>query len=389
MWNRVLNVSEDHFFLFGPRGTGKSYWLKEKFPHSLYLDLLDGALYRTLLATPERIDDMIPPNYSGVVVLDEIQRVPLLLNEIHRLIEGRAKTQGLLFAMTGSSARKLRRKGVNLLAGRALTCRMHPMTALELGKDFNLTRTLRYGCLPRVLLSKNPKDFLESYVTTYLREEVQQEGLVRNLEGFSRFLEAASFSQGSPLNISSISSDCAVGRKAVEDYFQILEDLLLATRLQVFTRRAKRKLISAPKFYYFDLGVYRTIRPKGLLDSDFEVDGPSLETLVYQELKALNDYLHSGYAISYWRTTEDHEVDFILYGEHGLHAIEVTKTSRIRRADMESLQLFCEDYPQAKAYFVYGGTRKERFGPIEAWPVELFLRALPKLMAPSVERSLK
>ena len=382
MWSRLQKCPSEHFFLFGPRGTGKSSWLKTSLPKALFLDLLDNATYRVLLAAPERIEDLIPEDHSGAVVIDEIQRVPSLLNEIHRMIEGRAKKQGLQFIMTGSSARKLRQKGVNLLAGRALTRWMHPMTTAELGDDFDLTRSLQFGRLPQALSSKNPKDFLESYITTYLREEVQQESLVRNLEGFSRFLEAASFSQGSLVNISAIASDCSVGRKAVEDYFQILEDLLLATRIQVFTRKAKRKLVSAPKFYYFDPGVYRTLRPKGPLDSEFEIDGPALETLIYQELRALNDYLSTDYSISYWRTSDDREVDFVLYGENGLIAIEVKKTSRVRRTDLEALKLFCEDYPQAKAYFVYGGTRKDRYGKIEAWPVGAFLDALPKILLP-------
>ena len=196
-------------------------------------------------------------------MVDEVQRVPDILNEVHRLIESR----GLRFVLTGSSARKLRRRGVNLLAGRALTRRMHPLTARELGRDFDLGRALRFGCLPFACTASDPQEYLASYVSTYLREEVQQEGLARNLAAFSRFLEAASFSQGSVLNMAAVARDCSVRAKVVEDYFAILENLLIAVRLPVFTRRAKRRLVAHPKFYFFDAGVFRAIRPRGPLES--------------------------------------------------------------------------------------------------------------------------
>lgn len=380
MWSRLFQPPEEHFFLFGPRGTGKSHWLGTQFPDAIVFDLLDDAVYRRLLADPGRIAERIPKSYEGIVVLDEVQRVPALLNEIHRLIEGRAKKQRLRFVMTGSSARKLRQKGTNLLAGRALVKHMHPMTCEELREDFDLTRSLRFGRLPKALTSAHPGAFLESYITTYLREEVQQERLVRNLEGFARFLEVASLSQGAPINISAIASDCSVGRKAVEDYFQILDDLLIASKIPVFTRRAKRKLAAAPKFYFFDPGVYQTLRPRGPIDSGDEIDGPSLETLILQELRAVNDYKELGYQINYWRTSDDHEVDFILYGPRGFHAIEVKRSPRLRGEELDSLSLFLDDYPQSKAHFVYGGLRHDHRKGIEIWPVEDFLKSIPKIL---------
>ena len=265
MYARALRrplAARHSFFLFGPRGTGKTTWLKQRLPGALYLDLLDSGLYVDLLARPQRLGELIPPAYDGWVVLDEIQRIPMLLNEVHRLIEARR----IPFAMTGSSARSLRRRGVNLLAGRAPTYRMHPLTAGELGADFDPAAALRYGHLPAVRSEPDPDAYLASYVETYLREEVLQEGLTRNLAAFSRFLEAASFSQAAPLNVAAVARDAGMERRTVANYFQVLEDLLLAWRLPPFTRRAARRLTGHPKFFLFDAGVYRRLRPRGPLD---------------------------------------------------------------------------------------------------------------------------
>ena len=216
MYSRILNPpSNKSFFLFGPRGTGKSSWVKGKFPVALYLDLLESEVHNDLLAHPQRLEKMIPAGFNDWIILDEVQKIPELLDEVHRLIE----KHRYKFVLTGSSARKLRKKGVNLLAGRALTYHMHPLTTAELGGDFRLDHSLAFGHLPCAYTENDPKRYLDSYVKTYLLEEVQQEGLTRNLGAFSRFLEAASFSQGSALNISSVARDCAVERKVVENYF--------------------------------------------------------------------------------------------------------------------------------------------------------------------------
>ena len=263
MYTRLLERPvRQSFFLFGPRGVGKTAWLRARFPDALFFDLLDADTYTRLLAAPTRLGDEIPAGYRGWVVLDEIQRLPDLLNEVHRLIEARR----LRFVLTGSSARKLRSKGVNLLAGRAVTRFMHPLTVTELGQDFDLRRALQYGCLPFACTEPEPRDYLRSYVSTYLREEVQQEGFARNLAAFARFLEAASFSQGSVLNMAAVARESAVNAKVAEDYFSILEDLLIAVRLPVFAKRAKRRVVAHPKFYFFDAGVFQAIRPRGPLD---------------------------------------------------------------------------------------------------------------------------
>lgn len=325
-----------------------------------------------MLAAPQRLGDQIPAEYKGWVVVDEIQRVPELLNEIHRLIESRR----LRFVLTGSSARKLRRRGVNLLAGRALTCYLHPFTALELGSDFNLKRALRWGCLPLACTSKKPQDFLNSYTATYLREEVQQEGLTRNIGAFGRFLEAASFSQAGVLNMAAVARECSVSTKVVEDYFGILEDLLIALRLPVFTRHAKRRLIAHPKFYYFDAGVFQAIRPRGPLDAPEQIHGAALETLFLQQVRALNDYASLGYRLYYWRTSTGDEVDFVLYGERGLRAFEIKMAHTFRTDDLRALQRFQIDFPQAKTHLLYLGERRWHERGIEVLPFLDFLHRL-------------
>jgi predicted AAA+ superfamily ATPase len=365
MYPRLLKPPlQQSFFLFGPRGVGKTAWVREQFPDALYFDLLDYPTYTQLLAAPQRVGDRVPQGYDGWVVIDEIQRVPELLNEVHRLIESRH----LRFALTGSSARKLRRRGVNLLAGRALTRFLHPLTALELGKDFDLGRALRLGCLPLACTSENAQEYVESYAATYLREEVQQEGLSRNIAAFGRFLEAASFSQGSVLNMAAVARECAVSPKVVEDYFTILEDLLIAVRIPVFTKRAKRRLVAHPKFYYFDAGVFQALRPRGPLDALAEIHGASLETVFLQHARAVNDSFRLGYDLHYWRTASGEEVDFVLYGERGLRAFEVKMAQTIRTEDLGPLLSFLSDYPQAKAHLLYLGNRRWHERGVEILP---------------------
>lgn len=377
MYARTINYPVDKsFFLFGPRGTGKTTWVKNSFPGGILIDLLDSALHNSLLAAPQRLEGFIPPGFDDWVIIDEIQRIPELLNEVHRLIENRR----IRFVLTGSSARKLRKKGVNLLAGRAVTRSMHPLTAGELGDDFSLDHSLQYGLLPSVYVESDPGDYLNSYVHTYLREEIQQEGLTRHLQTFARFLETASFSQGAPLNISEIARECGVNRKMAEEYFRILEDLLLASRLPVFARRAKRRMTAHPKFYLFDAGVFRAIRPKGPLDRPEEIDGAALETLIFQELRAVNENYRMGYELYYWRTSNSQEVDFVLYGEQGIIAIEVKRTSTIRPREMSGLKAFLNDYPMARAYLLYGGPHHLFEKGIELIPLEKAIKNLPDIL---------
>lgn len=370
--------TDQSFFLFGPRGTGKTAWIREQFPKAVYVDLLDEATFARTTANPASFLDRIPSGHRDWVILDEVQRVPEILNEVHRRIESH-RTR---FVLTGSSARKLRTRGVNLLAGRALLRYMHPLTAHELGKDFDVRRSLVHGCLPFACTSKTPAEYLRSYVGVYLREEVLQEGLTRNLGSFSRFLEIASLSQGSVLNRAAVARDSNVNVKVAASYFEILEDLLIAVRVPVFTRRAKRKIVQHPKFYFFDTGVFRSVRPRGPLDSEEEIEGPALETLFLQQVRALNDYLALEYSINYWRTNTGAEVDFVLYGKHGLHAFEIKRGSRVRAEDLAGLKLFREDYPMAKTVLLYGGTKSWHESGIDIRPYEEVVRELPKLLGP-------
>jgi len=377
MYSRLIQPPHrKSFFLFGPQGTGKTTWVKSVFPKAVYIDLLEAELFNDLIANPQRLSNYIPPDFRDWVIIDEVQRIPDLLHEIHRLIE----TQRYHFILTGSSARKLKRKGPNLLAGRALTFSMHPLSVAELGGDFRLEHSLKFGQLPSVYTEADPQKYLEAYVKTYLEEEIRQEGLTRNLSAFARFLEAASFSQGSVLNISSVARECHVERKVVESYFSILEDLMIGYRIPPFSKKAKRRLAAHPKFYFFDAGVYRTLRPMGPLDAREEVDGIALETLFLQELIAQNSAFHLGYKIFYWRTSNGREVDFVLYGTKGLLAIEIKRSSRITSAMLGGLKSFLADYPVAKAYFVYTGNRRMYDDKIAIVPVLEVLNNLETIL---------
>jgi len=371
--SRFFRIPDGSCFVFGPRGTGKSTWLRHQLPDALYLDLLDPELYRGLTARPERLHDLLSGSPdTGTIVVDEIQRVPDLLTVIHSVLEGPRPRR---FIMTGSSARKLRRGGVDLLAGRALHRTFHPFMAAEM-PEFELSEALRLGLLPLVRGSARPADALAAYASLYLEQEVQAEGLTRNIGAFVRFLEAISLSHGSPLNVASVARECEVERKVVAGYINILEDLLLAFRVPVFRRRARRRTVARDKLYLFDAGVFRSLRPRGPLDAPAEVDGQALEGLVAQHLRAWAAYSCDGARLFYWRTPAGTEVDFVLYGEGGLQAIEVKNARRIGPGDLRSLRAFRNDYPQADAALLHRGAARERIGGIWLLPVADFLRRL-------------
>lgn len=379
MFNRILKLplaGKSSIFLFGPRGTGKTSWIKAHLSQELYLDLLDFGLYSSLSANPSRLENLIPKDFKNWIVIDEVQRIPELLNEVHRLIEAKK----LRFLLTGSSARNLKRKGTNLLAGRALRYNMHTLVIQEIGSAFNLSHALQYGLLPIAVTHTDPKQYLETYVATYLREEVLQEGLTRNIGSFSRFLEIASFSQGQVLNVSEIALELALNRLKVASYFEILEDLLLAVRIPVFTHRAKRKTIAHQKFYFFDTGVYRHLRPMGPLETQEETDGASLETLFLQSLLAINDYYQLDYKIYFWRTHTGNEVDFIAYGPKGLHAFEIKRSSQVTSKTLKGLRLFKQDYPVAQLHYIFLGKHQEYHADINAIPFEEALKKLPEIL---------
>lgn len=379
MFDRLIDIplkTRKSFFLFGPRGTGKTTWLQQHLPKALFFNLLQSEPYNRLSANPGLIREMIPPNYSDWIIVDEIQRIPELLNEVHDLIESKEH----IFILTGSSARKLRQRGVNLLAGRALTYHLHPLTAKEQEDAFQISQSLHFGHLPARFSEHDPQKYLKDYIQTYIREEVLQESLTRNIGHFSRFLEVASFSQGSIVNISEIAREAHIERATAENYFSILEDLLIGIHLPIFTRRAKRKLIRHHKFYFFDTGVFRAIRPTGPLDSDAELDGPAMETLVFQELRAVNDYLECNYQLFFWRTKNGLEVDFVLYGPEGLIAIEVKRSAHVHSKSLRGLREFRKDYPPARCYLFYGGSTPLYMDTVTVLPVEQALRNLDRLL---------
>ena len=381
MYSRNIKLPTDKsFFLLGPRGTGKSTLVRTLHPRAPYIDLLDSKTYQTLLSRPHELMLFVPPDCSDFIIIDEVQKIPELLNEVHRQIESEKRHK---FILTGSSARKLRRQGTNLLAGRALTYFLSPMTAEEVGGDFSLAHSVRYGSLPSIYKEENPSKYLESYVSTYLQEEILQEGLTRNLGAFSRFLEIASFSVGSPVNTASIGRDSAIERKVVENYFTILEDLMLGIRLPVFSRKAKRKLVSHPKFYFFDTGVFQTLRPRGILDNESEIGGPALENLFLQNAIAVNNYLELNYKISYYRTVRGAEVDFVLYGPHGFHAFEIKNSSSFSRSYLKGLKVFGKEYPDAKLHLLYTGNRELYIGNITVTPISNVLSSFSKMLVSS------
>jgi predicted AAA+ superfamily ATPase len=371
---RFFVPPRNHFFLLGPRGTGKTLWSRHHYPQALRIDLLDPETLRSLSSRPERLVELVEGNRDKrQVIIDEIQKLPSLLEVVHLLIERKTDQQ---FILTGSSARKLRRQGVNLLGGRAVQRRLHPYLAAELGGRFSLNKALRQGMLPLVWSSEDPAETLKAYNGLYLREEVQMEGLVRSVGSFARFLEALSFSHASVLNLSNVARECQVNRKTVEGFLEVLEDLLLGFRIPVFSRRAKRELAAHPKFYYFDAGVFRANRPAGPLDAPEEIHGLALEGLVAQHLRAWCDYSSGDHQLHYWQTRSQVEVDFVVYGESGIYAVEVKNASRVTPSDLRALQTFADDYPQSQRYLLYRGKERFRLKDVLCLPVDEFLIGL-------------
>ena len=338
---RILNLpnllSRKSFFLFGPRATGKSTLIKQQLSASAtVIDLLDSRLYLRLLNSPHDLESIIhSDNKIGIVVIDEIQRVPELLNEVHRLIENKKLT----FLLTGSSARKLRRGKANLLAGRVWEARLFPLTWKEI-PDFNLERFLRYGGLPPVYLSKYPDEELDAYVNTYLKEEIMAEGLIRKLPPFSRFLHAAALINGEMINFSKLADDCQVPASTVTEYVGLLEDTLVGFLLPAWTESTKRKAISTGKFYFFDPGITHTLAGTQTLDRNSDLYGKSFEQFIGMEIRAYLSYKRRKLQFSYWRSTHGYEVDFLVGRET---AVEVKASQKISQRDFKGLKALEEE----------------------------------------------
>lgn len=366
-------MTNESFFLFGPRGTGKSTLMRKLFKDALWIDFLKPQVERTFQSRPEVLYEMLVANKNikqKQIVIDEVQKVPQVLSIVHEIIE---QKEGWQFILTGSSARKIKRSGADLLAGRALNYTLHPFMASELGSDFILQESLQFGMLPLVNQAQDRDAVLQAYIELYLKEEIQAEGLTRNIGAFARFLEAFSFSHGCILNTTNIARECEVNRKTVENYINILKDLLLSSELSVFSKHSKRELIKSNKIYYFDAGVFNAIRPKGFLDQPGTIVGACLEGLVLQHLIAWNDYSTSKNKIHFWHTITDIEVDFIIYNENELIAIEVKHSKHTSPEDVKSLRIFTKDYPMAKCLLLYRGENRIMQNGILCIPVEEFL----------------
>jgi len=375
MYRRRLDRPRSSFFLLGPRGTGKSTWARSELPGAYRVDLLDEARYQSYLGDPGLFAaELHAVRAGGWIVVDEVQRLPALLNEVHRAIEDRR----LKFALTGSSARKLRHGGTNLLGGRARQLTMFPFVPEELGADFRLERALRHGTVPLVWDSEEPEHTLVAYVQTYLKEEIQAEAVVRNLSGFARFLPVIGLMHGQMLNTSSLARDAGVARQTVAGYVQVLEDTLLATTLGAYEAKLRVRERRHPKFYLFDPGVARALK-RQLGPVSAEERGNLLEGLVLMLLRFYSERESLCEDIGYWAPAEAQktEVDFVLSRGRETLALEVKATRVLRPSDLRGLRAISELGGLARRILVFLGPRPLATPDgIEVWPFDLFARAL-------------
>ncbi|MFV0339491.1 MAG: ATP-binding protein, partial [Parachlamydiaceae bacterium] len=361
MFKRMQTLSlrgDESCFLWGARQTGKSTLLKELFPHSPRYDLLLSNEYGRLLLHPSTmLEEILADPPIGVpVIIDEVQKIPQLLDDVQWLMVNK----NIQFILCGSSARKLKRAGANLLGGRALRFELYPLVYPEI-PHFDLIRALNHGLIPRHYLSNRPELLLESYIGEYLKEEIAQEALTRNIPAFSRFLEAAAFSNGETVAYKNIASECGVSAPTVKEYFDILEDTLIGNFVPSFQKRPKRRIIQTPRFYYFDVGLANFLLKRKQIVPKSEAFGKAFEHYIFQELLAHSHYSGIKYPISYWHTTSDLEVDFIL-GDHEV-AIEVKGVERVESHHMKGLVAFQEEYPTKKSIIVSLDPRPRQLNP--------------------------
>jgi len=365
-------VKKKSFFLLGPRATGKSFLIREQLGgQATVIDLLRSDVFLRLSADPSLLESMIDGDRRGAtapVVIDEVQKLPPLLDEVHRLIEERK----MHFILTGSSARKLRRGHANLLGGRAWTANLYPLTYAEIPK-FDLSRFLRYGGLPPVVLGEDPEEELHAYVRTYLHEEIQAEGLVRRLPAFTRFLTTAASTNGQMLNFAKIGSDAGLPAATVREHYFLLEDTLVGFLLPAWTKSTKRKAISTAKFYFFDTGVAHALGGTRVLDRNSDLYGRSFEQWIAMELRAYLGYRRRHDELGYWRSTADHEVDFVI-GDHV--AVEAKATRRVGASDLRGLTALAEEKIVRQLFLVSEDPIETKRGPIRCLPWRTFLDEL-------------
>ncbi len=374
MYTRLLLLPNHSFFLFGPRGTGKTTWLKTVLKKAKWFDLLHSSELLKLMRQPDQLRFEVEVlNKGSWIVVDEIQKLPQLLNEIHSLIADHGNKYH--FALSGSSARKLKRLEANLLAGRVINRKFFPLTGAELNYDFDLDNLLRYGTLPKVCAdSKNRIDILEAYVANYIKEEIQQEALVQNLASFSRFLEVAAIMNGQMVNVSNIARDAGVARPTVQRYFDTLIDTLIGCWLPAWRPRAKVKEISHPKFYFFDSGVVRAIQNRLREPLESAERGPLLETLVLHELRSWINISGYGGELFYWRTPSQSEVDFVWVRGKRSVGIEVKATPVWKKEYGNTLnELFYEKRIQ-RCLGIYLGNVRLKDRAVHVLPVKEFMK---------------
>jgi len=360
----------ESLFLWGARQTGKSTLLKEIFPDLLWFDLLQTDVFERLQRNPSQLREIILADTRKTpVVIDEIQRIPELLNEIHWLIENNRSK----FILSGSSPRKILRSGANLLGGRALRYELFPLISQEI-PDFDLLRAINNGLLPRHYLSENPQRLLSAYIGSYLKDEIMAEARIRKINSFSRFLEAAAFSNGEIVNFSNIASDCGVSSPTVREYFQILEDTLTGRLLPSFQKKPKRRVIHAPKFYFFDIGIANYLLKRGKIERGSEAFGKAFEHFIYHEIYAHSSYSNLNYQISYWRTSSQLEIDFVL-GDHEV-AIEVKATDNANSRHLNGLRKFAEEYTVKKSILISNDPFPRQIDDILVLPWNIFIQKL-------------
>ena len=375
VYNRIIDlkslISRKSFFLFGPRQTGKSSLLRDVFPQATYIDLLEADTFRELTARPESLRQSRLPAHQTLLIVDEIQKLPLLLDEIQLLLD-RNKT--LRAILTGSSARKLKRGNANLLGGRAWTCALHPLVSPEIPAD-SLVQRINRGGLPAIFSSEDFAEELKAYVGTYLKEEIQAEGLTRSIEGFSRFLEVAGLSSGEQLNYTSVANDAQVPARTIREHYRILKDTLLGDELPAYQKTIKRKPVSTAKFYLFDLGVTNVLKKQSDLQAGSPAFGHALEHLVFLELRAFLDYERRDDALTYWRSHQSqYEVDFMVGDDV---AIEVKSKTVVSPSDYTGILALSEERSLKKKIVVCREPRPRHTDEgIDVLPVEFFLKAL-------------
>jgi uncharacterized protein len=374
MFTRLLNPPESSTFLFGPRGTGKSTWIGEHFGDATLYDLLSTSESLRLSRDPGQLYREVESQPAGSwVVIDEVQKVPALLDEVHRLIE----TRGLRFVLSGSSARKLRRGGTNLLAGRALVANLYPLVTAEIGAGRPVDTALRHGSLPLAVTGTAPEPYLRAYAETYLDQEIRAEALTRDVGAFSRFLEVAARQNGQVTNVSSIARDAAVSRQTVQTYFEILVDTLIGFWVPAWKLKQATKQVASPKFYLFDGGVARALSQRLPYPPTDEEHGVLLETLIFNEVRAYLDYRGLHYPLHYWRTYDGAEVDLFCETQQGYVAVEMKASQRWERRHLRGLNRLRESLGEhVTSYGVYRGERPMTWNQTSVLPVADFLHAL-------------